>query len=65
MLSIEQIQLHLDDRKLYEIARGSGVSYYTLWRIVKKREKNVHLSTVRKLSDYLERTARSIIREAK
>lgn len=65
MLTIEQIQEQLDDRKLYEIARHSGVSYYTLWRIVRKREKNVNLSTVRKLSNYLERNAKIIIEAAR
>lgn len=65
MLTIEQIQEQLDDRRLYAVAAASGVSYQTLWKIARRKHKNVTLSTVRKLSNYLERNAKIIIEAAR
>lgn len=63
MLSIEQIQEQLGDRRLYAVAAASGVSYQTIWKIARRKHRNVTLSTVKKLSDYLE--SRAIQREGK
>lgn len=60
MLTIEQIQEQLDDRRLYVIAAATGVSYQTVWKIARRKHQNVTLSTVRKLSAYLEARAKSI-----
>lgn len=55
MLTIDQIVTRLKDRKLKEVAKQSGVSYLTVWKIATGRAGNVSYETVVKLSEYLER----------
>jgi len=58
MLKVEQIVNILQDRKLTEISRRSGVPYPTVLRVAKGRNKNnFAYNTIARLSDYLENSA--------
>jgi transcriptional regulator with XRE-family HTH domain len=56
MLSLDQIIIILEDKNLSEIAKRTGLSYMTVWRVSTGDHKNVEYETVRKLSEYLERS---------
>lgn len=55
MLAIDQIVTKLQDRKLKEVSKRSGVNYITVWRIATGCAGNVSYETVAKLSEYLEK----------
>jgi hypothetical protein len=54
MLTLEQITVLLQDRKLKVVSEKSGVGYITVWRISKRCAGNVSYDSVEKLSKYLE-----------
>jgi hypothetical protein len=54
MLTLEEIATALQDRKLKEVSRKSGVGYITVWRIAKRCSGNVGYESVAKLSEYIE-----------
>jgi hypothetical protein len=54
MLSLEEIVTALQDRKLKEVSRKSGVGYITVWRIANRCSGNVEYKSVAKISDYIE-----------
>jgi len=54
MLTLEEIADDLQDRKLKEVSRRSGVGYITVWRIANRCAGNVGYESVEKLSDYIE-----------
>lgn len=55
MLTLEEITILLQDRKLKEVARRCDISYITVWRIAKRCAGNVSYESVAKLSEYLEK----------
>jgi DNA-directed RNA polymerase specialized sigma subunit len=55
MLTLEEITIRLQDRKLKEVARRCDISYITVWRIAKRCAGNVSYVSVAKLSEYLEK----------
>lgn len=59
MLDFEEVQERLQDRRLClaEVARETGITYQTIWRITSYKadgDKMQH-GTIRKLSDYLQK----------
>ena len=54
MLNLEQIKGILQDRKLTEVSKRSGVPYTTVLRVAKGRNKNVTYNTLSRLSEYFE-----------
>jgi len=54
MLTLEEITVKLQDRKLTEVSRRCGVGYITVWRIAKRCAGNVSYESVEKISRYLE-----------
>ena len=57
MLNLEQITGLLQDRKLTEISKRTGVPYSTVLRVAKCRNKNVTYNTLSRLSEYFETPA--------
>jgi len=58
MLKVEQIVDILQDRKLTEVSRRSGVPYPTVLRVSKSdNNRDFAYSTIVRLSDYLEKPA--------
>lgn len=55
MLTLEQIQAALADRKAKVVAAETGLNYMTVWRIANGKETNPKFATVKVLSDYLTR----------
>ena len=53
ILSVEEIVRRLDDRVLAKVVRDVGISKHTVYRLM--RGDDVYYSTVKKLSDYLEK----------
>jgi len=53
MLSLEVIKEKLQDRNISKVAKGAGLSTYTIWKI-QKGEGGVNYATVEKLSNYFE-----------
>lgn len=52
MLLLSDIEKLLQDRKPTVVARETGLSYQTVWRIAKGKYQAVNYETVRKLSNY-------------
>ena len=42
-------------RILADVARGTGLSYMTVWRIKEGKTDNITLDTLKKLNNYFER----------
>ena len=42
-------------RILADVAKGTGLSYMTVWRIKEGKTNNITLDTLKKLNDYFER----------
>jgi len=58
MLKVEQIVDILQDRKLTEISKRTGVPYQTVLRVAKgDSSRNFAHNTIVRLSDYLEKSA--------
>lgn len=53
MLKLDEIVDKLKDRNLRIVARVSGLSYDTVWRIANGKTKSVSYMAVEKLSNYL------------
>ena len=54
MLTIEQIRNRLKDRQLSKVAKATGLSTQTLWRIRQDPKINVRYDTLAKLNRYFE-----------
>lgn len=52
-MSLDEIILRLEDRRLQRVAEATGLSYQTLRTIVNGENKNPTLSTIKALEDYL------------
>lgn len=52
MLTLEDIQARLKDRKLKKVAESVGLAYATVWRVATNRAPDVSYLVVKKLSDY-------------
>lgn len=56
MLTIEEIRQRLSDRRLSKVAKETGLSTQTLWRIRQSEKVNITYDTATKLSQYFERS---------
>jgi len=56
MYTIEEIQERLKDRNLMAIARNTGISHVTIWKIA-NGAKNCNYLVIKKLSDYFKEVA--------
>ena len=54
MMTLEQVQRALQDRKLPVVASETKLSYQTVWRIASGNIKRTSYESIKKLSDYLE-----------
>ena len=54
MMTLEQVQLLLADRKPGVVANATGLSYDTVWRVQRGDMKAVSYDVVKRLSDYLQ-----------
>ena len=59
MLTLDQIVVILQDRNLSEVARRTGLSFPTVWRVANKQAGNVGYETVKTISEYLEETLKT------
>lgn len=55
ILELEEIQERLQDKKLYEVANKTGVSYPTLRRLQKGEKLNYTLRVLKSISEYLQK----------
>ena len=53
MLTLEEISNRLKDRNLCRVSEATGINRNTLGQIKAGKVKNVYLSTILTLSDYL------------
>lgn len=53
MLSLDEVVKRLSDRKLTVVARATGLSYNTVWRVASGATTSVSYEVVKRLSDYL------------
>lgn len=58
MLNIEQIRESLADRNIREVAKRAGISEATIYRAL--RGQDIKLSTLARLSSYLEGSCNAI-----
>ena len=56
MLTLQQAQQALHDRKPRVVARATGLSYQTIWRVQRGIVSCVSSHTLAKLSEYLEQS---------
>lgn len=54
MMTLEQVRAALSDRRLTDVARATGMSYDTVWRIANNHSPAVSYESVRRLSNYLQ-----------
>jgi len=54
MVTIEEIRKRLDDRQLSKVAKATGLSTQTLWRIRQGKDTNVRFDTAYRLAQYFE-----------
>lgn len=54
MMTLEQVQQLLADRKPVVVANATGLSYDTVWRVQRGDMKAVSYDVVKRLSDYLQ-----------
>lgn len=54
MLELEEVVNRLQDRNLTRVAEQTGLSVQTVWRVKAGKAQNLTISTLSKLSDYLE-----------
>ena len=57
MMTLEQVQQLLADRKPRVVANATGLSYDTVWRVQRGDMKAVSYDVVKRLSDYLQSQA--------
>lgn len=60
-LTLDQIRFLLQDRRLSVVARETGVSYSSLWRIVTQPDNNPSYINVEKLSDYFRNQIQKVL----
>lgn len=53
MMTLEQVQNALTDRRLPVVAKETGLSYFTVRRVAKGEDQRVTYETIKRLSDYL------------
>ena len=53
MMTLEQVQQALQDRRLRRVAEATGLAYNTVWRVASNRTAEVSYDVVKRLSDYL------------
>ncbi len=53
ILSLDAIQDYLSDKRLYVVAKETGLSYPTLRKLADGVETNYTLSTIRAISEYV------------
>ena len=56
MLTVEEIEIKLKDRTLTKVAEATGLSYPTIWKLANGESGRVEYETVKKVSDYIERS---------
>lgn len=54
MLTLQEMQIRLRDRKLSTVARACDISYDSLWRLARNRVRVFDVAALQRLSDYLE-----------
>lgn len=57
MEQLETIKRKLTDRRIYVVARATGLSYQGIRNIIMGKTKNPSIQTVQKLQEYLNATA--------
>jgi DNA-binding phage protein len=62
MMTLEQIRDGLRDRKLKMVAKETGLHYHTLLRIAQDEDTNPTIDTVQRISDYLTKSAKAVLR---
>lgn len=55
MMNLDEVYEALQDRKPAMVAKATGLSYQTVWRIQSDKVQAVSSRTLKLLSDYLER----------
>lgn len=55
MMTLNDIIKLLHDRKATVVAKETGLSYQTVWRIAKGDIRTVNYETAKKLSDYFQK----------
>jgi len=53
ILSLKEIQEGLQDKRLYTVARSTGLSYPTLRKLAEGKAKNPTIETLKAVSNYL------------
>lgn len=53
MLNLEQIKLHLVDKRLYKVAEITGLSYPTLKKMADGEDANYTMATIKAVSKYI------------
>lgn len=56
ILPLEEIQKALEDKRLYKVAKTSGLSYPTLRKLAKGEDLNYTLGTLKAASDYIRKS---------
>ena len=53
LLSLENIQLLLKDKRLYVVSKATGLSFPTLKKMADGKKENYTYNTIKAISDYL------------
>jgi DNA-binding Xre family transcriptional regulator len=53
LLSLENIQLLLKDKRLYVVSKATGLSFPTLKKMADGKKENFTYKTIKAISDYL------------
>jgi DNA-binding Xre family transcriptional regulator len=55
LLSLEDIQLLLKDKRLYVVSEATGLSFPTLKKMADGKKENFTYKTIKAISDYLKK----------
>jgi DNA-binding Xre family transcriptional regulator len=55
LLSLEDIQLLLKDKRLYVVSKATGLSFPTLKKMADGKKENFTYKTIKAISDYLKK----------
>jgi DNA-binding Xre family transcriptional regulator len=55
LLSLENIQLLLKDKRLYVVSKETGLSFPTLKKMADGKKENFTYKTIKAISDYLKK----------
>jgi hypothetical protein len=55
LLSLEDIQLLLKDKRLYVVSKATGLSFPTLKKMADGKKENFTYKTIKAVSDYLKK----------